>query len=129
MHHFFTTLRFRLILLVFLAVLPALGVILYSGLEQRRLAVDEAKRDVMDLVMHASVYQERVVERVRQMLSTLSELPMVRRQDGPACAALFARILEKQKIYANISAINLQGMPFASALPQPPEIPIGPQSF
>ena len=45
MHHLFTTLRFRLILLVFLAVLPALGVILYSGLEQRRLAVDEAQKD------------------------------------------------------------------------------------
>ena len=51
MHHFFTTLRFRLILLVFLAVLPALGVILYSGLEQRRMAVTRPKKDVLDLVI------------------------------------------------------------------------------
>jgi diguanylate cyclase (GGDEF)-like protein/PAS domain S-box-containing protein len=129
MHRLFTTLRFRLLLLVFLAVLPALGVILYSGLEQRRLAVSEAQKDLMEQVMHLSVYQEQVVERVRQLLSTLSELPMVRRQEGPACSALFAIILKKQNIYANISAINLQGMPFASALAQPPRSQLGRTHF
>lgn len=129
MHHFFTTLRFRLILLVFLAILPALGLILYAGLEHRRLAANEARKDVLDMVHHASAYQERVVEGARQMLSTLSELPMVQRQDGPACTALFARILGKQKFYANISAINLQGIPFASALPQPPKSQLGRSHF
>ncbi len=129
MRHLFTTLRFRLILLVFLAVLPALGVILYSGLEQRRLAADAAQKDVLDLVHHASFYQERVVEGVRQMLFTLAELPAVRQQDGAVCSAIFARILEKQKIYGNISAMNLQGMAFASALPQPAPLSIGPQPF
>jgi diguanylate cyclase (GGDEF)-like protein/PAS domain S-box-containing protein len=129
MHRLFTTLRFRLILIVFLAVLPALGVILYSGLEQRRLAAEAAKKDVLSLVMHASSYQERVVEGVRQMLFTLAELPAVRQQDGSVASAVFARILEKRKILGNISAINLQGMPFASALPQPPRSQLGRSHF
>jgi hypothetical protein len=98
MRHFFTTLRFRLILLVFLAVLPALGVILYSGLEQRRMAAEAAQKDVLDLVQHASLYQERVVEGVRQMLFTLAELPAVRQQNGAVASAIFAGILAKQKI-------------------------------
>ena len=38
---------------------------------------------------------------------------------------MLARIVEKQRIYGNISAINLQGMPFASALPQPPVSQLG----
>jgi diguanylate cyclase (GGDEF)-like protein/PAS domain S-box-containing protein len=118
MHHFFTTLRFRLILLVFLAVLPALGVILYSGLEQRQMAADAAEKDVLNMVHHASLYQERVVEGVRQMLSTLAELPAVRQQDGAVASAIFARILAKQKIYGNISAVDRQGKVFASARPQ-----------
>jgi diguanylate cyclase (GGDEF)-like protein/PAS domain S-box-containing protein len=121
----FSSLRFRLILLVFLAVLPALGVILYSGLEQRRLAADEARRQVQDLVGHASVYQEQTVMRVRQLLFTLAELPMVRQQDGAACNALFARVMEREKIFTNISAINLQGMAFASVLPQPAKTQLG----
>ena len=119
MRYIFTTLRFRLILLVFLAVLPALGVILYSGLEQRRLAAEAAQKDVLDMVHHASLYQERVVEGVRQMLFTLAELPAVRQQDGAVASAIFARILAKQKIYGNISAVDRQGKVFASARPQP----------
>ena len=129
MCHFFTSLRFRLILLVCLAVAPALGLTLYSSLEQRRLAISEAQKDLLDQVLHVTVYQERVVEGVRQMLATLSELPPVRHQDGPACAALFARILAKQESYANISAINLQGIPFASALPQAPRSQVGRSHF
>ena len=119
MRHFFTTLRFRLILLVFLAVLPALGVILYSGLEHRRLAADTAGKDVMDMVHHASLYQERVIEGVRQMLSTLAELPALRQQDGAVASAIFAGILAKQKIYGNLLAVDRRGKVFASARPQP----------
>ncbi|MGA9754943.1 MAG: PAS domain S-box protein [Desulfobaccales bacterium] len=129
MLHFFTTLRFRLILLVFLAVLPALGLILLSGMENRRLAVSEAKKDVQDLVLHASTYQERVVEGVRQLLLSLSEVSCVRQRDGAGCMALFARILERQKIYANISAYDPQGNLFASALPQPPASAVGRSHF
>ncbi|OGR30049.1 MAG: hypothetical protein A2139_04565 [Desulfobacca sp. RBG_16_60_12] len=129
MHHFFTTLRFRLILLVFLAVLPALGVILYSGLEQRRMAADEAKKDVLGLVIHTVSHQERMVEGCQQLLLSLSEVPCVRQRDGAACATLFARILEKQKIYANISAYDPQGNLFASALPQPPISAVGRSHF
>jgi diguanylate cyclase (GGDEF)-like protein/PAS domain S-box-containing protein len=119
MWHLFSTLRFRLILLVFLAVLPALGVILYSGLEQRRLAAEAAQKDVVSLVDHASLYQERVIEGVKHMLSTLAELPAVRQQNGAVASAIFARIVAQQKIYGNISAVDRQGKVFASGRPQP----------
>jgi diguanylate cyclase (GGDEF)-like protein/PAS domain S-box-containing protein len=119
MRHLFTTLRFRLILLVFLAVLPALAVILNSGLEQRRLAAEAAQKDVLNIVHHASLYQERVIEGVKHMLSTLAELPEVRQQNGTVASAIFARVLTKQEIYGNISAVDLQGKVFASARPQP----------
>ena len=52
------------------------------------------------------------------MLSTLAELPAVRQQDGAVASAIFARILAKQKIYGNISAVDRQGKVFASARPQ-----------
>ena len=53
------------------------------------------------------------------MLFTLAELPAVRQQDGAVASAIFARILAKQKIYGNISAVDRQGKVFASARPQP----------
>jgi diguanylate cyclase (GGDEF)-like protein/PAS domain S-box-containing protein len=123
MYHFFTTLRFRLILLVSLAVLPALGVILYSGLEQRRMAAYEAKKDLLDMTHHASSYQERVVEGVRQLLFTLAQLPAVQQQDGPVCSAIFANLVEKQKIFGNISAVDRQGKVYATGRLQPGQAP------
>jgi hypothetical protein len=59
MRRFFASLRFRLILLVFLAVLPALGLILYSGLEHRRLAAVEAQKHALELAQLVSFYQDR----------------------------------------------------------------------
>ena len=53
------------------------------------------------------------------MLSTLAALPEVRQQNGAAASPIFARILAKQKIYGNISAVDRQGKVFASARPQP----------
>ncbi|GEM_PF-538832 len=108
-----------MILLVFLAVLPALALILYSSLEHRRAAMAEAKKNVLDLVMHASVYQEQVVEGMRHMLLSLAELPAVRQQNSAACNAIFAKILEKQKILGNIAAADRQGKVYASARPLP----------
>jgi len=45
----FPSLRVRLILLVLLAVIPALGLILYTGLEQRRLATEEIQETALRL--------------------------------------------------------------------------------
>jgi hypothetical protein len=43
----FSSLRIRLIVLVLLAVLPALGLILYSNLEQRQLAAAAAQAEAL----------------------------------------------------------------------------------
>src|SRR3989304_5026318 len=58
----FSSLRIRLLLLVLLAVIPALGLILYTGLEQRRQAVVEAQKTAQRLIRLFSVEQERLVE-------------------------------------------------------------------
>jgi hypothetical protein len=39
------SLRFRIVFIVILSVLPALGLVLYRGLEQRQLAKTEDRRD------------------------------------------------------------------------------------
>ena len=47
---FFSSLRVRLLLLVLLAVVPALGLILYSAAEERQCDRDRAERDALRLV-------------------------------------------------------------------------------
>ncbi len=73
MSHFsFSSLRFRLILLVLLAVIPALGLTFYTGLEQRRHAADHVQSDAMQLAARVSAEHERLIEGTRQFLYMLA---------------------------------------------------------
>ena len=72
------SLRVRLLLLVVIAMIPALGLILYSGLETRGRAVQDAQEEALRLANLASTDQARLIDRSRQLLAVLARLPEVR---------------------------------------------------
>ena len=49
MIRFLSSLRFRLILLVLLALVPALGLVIYNAAEQRRLVATQAQENALRL--------------------------------------------------------------------------------
>ena len=63
---FFDSLRFRLLAIVFCAALPALGVIIYSSLEQRQVAKDNAGQEILNKVIAVANFQKRVFEEAQQ---------------------------------------------------------------
>ena len=67
-------------LVVFLAVLPSLGLILNSGLEERKQAIAAAEQQTALFLTHASLYQDRLIEGTIQLLETLAEVPEIRTQ-------------------------------------------------
>jgi hypothetical protein len=48
---FFRTIRTHLLLLVLISTLPALGIIIYSGFQQRSQAVNTAKSDALQALL------------------------------------------------------------------------------
>jgi hypothetical protein len=68
------SLRARLIQLVLLAVLPALGLILYSAAEQRQLARSSAESEALRAVRVLVASHERLIESTRHLLIALSRL-------------------------------------------------------
>src|SRR3990170_2350347 len=112
----FSSLRIRLLLLVLLAVIPALGLILYTGLEQRRQAVVEAQKTAQRLIRLFSVEQERLMEGSHQLLVTLAHLSEVRNGDSAACNTLSAKLGKRYQYYTNLGAIKANGDLFCSAL-------------
>ncbi len=110
-------LRVRLLLLVLLAVLPALALMLYTASEQRRLTAVEARQDVVRLTHLIASDQLQFIEGIRQLLTALAAMPEVRRRDAPACSAVFARLLKQYPRYANLGAATPDGNLFCSALP------------
>ncbi len=110
------SLRVRMLLLVLLAVVPALVLILYDGLQARRLEGERAQEQAQQLVLRLSHDQEQSVAETRQLLVTLAQLPAVRELDGPACSPLLADIRRQHPRYANIGAIRADGEVFCSAI-------------
>jgi len=103
-------LQTRLVLLVFLAVTPALALALYSDFEERQLRRAQVQEDALRLARLLSADHERLIEAARQLLTALARLPVVREGDRAACAALFADLLTQYPSYANLGVIDPGGM-------------------
>lgn len=107
----------NLTLLVMLAVLPALVILLYSGMEQRRQSIESAKREVL-LLTHSMVEtQQRVARATRQTLSTLALVPAIRNLDVQATGEILQALLERNPDYLNIALSDLNGEVLASGRP------------
>ncbi len=113
----FHSLRNLLVLLVLLAVTPALVLILYTASEQRRVAAAHVQDEALRLARIASSQQQRFIEGARQLLIALAKRPDVRHARAGACTAAFADLLSSYPFYANLGAIRADGTIFCSALP------------
>jgi signal transduction histidine kinase len=114
---FFSSLRARLILLVLLAVIPALGVICYVAQEQRRVVSVEAQQNALRLARLVSANQENSVEGARQLLTALAQVPVVRAGHPAPCSAFLGDLLKAYPLYANFGVTDPKGEIFCSGLP------------
>src|SRR5215813_708764 len=101
-----TSLRTRLLLLVLLAVIPALGLTLYTNLEERQLRRALVQEHAMRLSRLVSADHERLIEDARQLVVSLARLPAVRDRNRTACNAVFTDLLTQHSSYANLGVID-----------------------
>ena len=114
---FLSTLRARLFVLVVLAVLPALGLILYNDVEQRKLAAAQIQEDALRLAQLAAAEQAQLIQSTHQLLIALAQLPAVRNGDGKACSEFFSKLIKRYPAYANLGASHVDGEAFCSVSP------------
>ena len=110
-------LRARLFQLTLVALLPALGFIIYHAGEQRRKAVSDAENEALRAARLVAANHRRLIDSSGHLLVALSELPEVRNGDAQACGALFERLLEKYRLYANLGVAKLDGDVVCSGRP------------
>ena len=99
MLHWFNSLRFRLILFGLFAVLPALMITLYTGLEQREDASNEAQQEVMSLARLAAINQQMFVENTRLFMLSMAHLPALGANNPALCDSLFSHIVGEHHPY------------------------------
>ena len=113
----FSSLRVRLIFLIILAVIPALGLILYTSSEQRRHVVIEVEKDLLQLTKLIAFQEEELIGASHQLLIALANLPQMRSNNSAICNSYFADLLERYKRYVNFGVISRNGDLVCSGLP------------
>ncbi|MBM2842858.1 MAG: multi-sensor hybrid histidine kinase [Anaerolineales bacterium] len=119
-----SSLRARLLLLVFLAALPVTLLWGISALQLRQRALLDAEDFVLQVARSAVREHEALVQGARQLLPALAANHEVLALDGPACSREFADLLTAYPQYAVLGAIGADGLVFCSALPFTPPIDV-----
>jgi signal transduction histidine kinase len=113
----FSSLRFRLLVLVLLSVIPTLGLAVYTNVELRRLAAADVKREALGLARIAASDQGDSIRATRQLLFTISQLPEAHGGDPDACSAFFSRLRSQYPQYALLGVATRGGDLVCSAPP------------
>jgi len=115
---FFSGIRFTLILLVLLTLIPAWALFLYLGKAERENLVRATKREMLGLARLTSAQFLAVVEGTHRLLQPLAKTREVREGDSQACSELLASLLEGHPLYANLLVTGPDGKAWCSAIPE-----------
>ena len=106
---FVYSLRFRLLMLVLLAVLPAFGLALSNASAQRRQAIKQVEDDALRLAWITADHHNELIEGARQLLFSLAQIPSMQAENRTACRDLLASIKSENPRYSNILKVDLSG--------------------
>jgi PAS domain S-box-containing protein len=105
----FAGLRFRLSLLIAVALLPAVALNVYTTVQQQRWATREIRESALQISRSVVAEQTQVTSGVQELLTALSMVPAVRAADPVACPAVLSEMLARYPHYTSLSVIRPDG--------------------
>lgn len=111
------SIKHLLFLIVAIISLPAIGIIINSGMQQRRAAVHDAERETQKLAETIVSEQKNFEVSTRQLFIALSQLPGIKNRNQVEVQAIFAEILRRSPQYSNIFIADAAGVVWASGVP------------
>ena len=109
--------RFQLIIIVIIVALPAAGIIIYSGIQQRNRAINAALMDTQRLADRVASEQRIMVASVQQMVISLAHLTEVKDKDATKVNIFLSNILRLHPNLSNIFIADRTGTIWTSAVP------------
>ena len=107
----------NLTFLIFLAVLPALAILLYTGIEQRHRSIENARQNLLILTQTMAESQVDLTRSAKQLLATLALLPEIRNFNLKISENIFHDVIARDSNYQNITLTALDGEVLASGKP------------
>jgi len=111
------SIKYQLFLIVSIIALPAICIIINSGLQQRRDAIRHAQIETQELAETIVNEQKNLVASTRQLFIALSQLPEITARKQGEVQSILAEILKLSPQYSNIFITDPSGMVWASAVP------------
>ncbi len=102
----------RLFVLVAVALLPAIAIQAYNELDLRRARQSEVQNQALGMAKLAAAEQQQIVQGVRQVLVTLSELPAIKAKDREACNAYLAALQPRFPAFITLLVTDAKGQSF-----------------
>lgn len=112
-----SSLQAKMLMLVFIALLPALGLLLYSANIERAEHLEETKATLAITTRATANSLEKIAEGSKYLLTALANYPAVQNLDPISSSAVFADVLQTLPLHGNILALKPNGDIFASAVP------------
>lgn len=102
-------LRSRLVLLVLAALLPVFGLLAYSTAKNRQAALELARSNLQAEVRLAAAYEQRLVNKVAQLLRDMASGPSIRNTAIRLCVPYLQNLKAQDPAYANLGVVGLNG--------------------
>jgi len=107
----------RMFLLVFIAVLPALGIQAYNEYDLRASRSEDIRQQVIQVTKQFGAEMGELREGARQLIVALGQLSAVKLQQSQACDTLFASAKSNFENYSLLGAADINGKIFCSSSP------------
>ncbi len=121
--------RMQLIVLAILLTLPALGIIVYTGLKERNNDYRNAVVESQKLADHLAAEQENLVREALQLGGFLAELPDVVDRSTDKVQSIISNTLKKHPQYLNILITDDRGTVWVSGIPFTPPLSLAERRF
>ena len=112
-------LRSRLVLLVLIALLPIFGLAIYTVISNERAAIELARADLQAEALLAAADQQRMIERIGQLLNDIASGPSIKDTRIRLCVPYLKNLKQQDNSFANLGVIGLDGVVNCHALSSP----------
>ncbi|NMM08006.1 PAS domain S-box protein [Polaromonas sp.] len=102
-------LRSRLVLLVLIALLPVFGLFAYSAAKDQQDDVALAQGALQSTALLAAAHQQRLVDRVAQLLGNIASAPSVKDTSTQRCVQYLEDLQSQAPGYSNLGIAGLDG--------------------
>ena len=111
------SLTVRLIILVLIAVCPAIIIQAYNEYELRKARKTDIRQQVVQITKQFGEEIGELREGARQLLLALAQLTPVKLQESDACNLLFGSLASQYANYSLLAAADTEGRIFCSSSP------------